>query len=96
MKAVVVTDAETKLPIAFVEVRDYLDREEMLRMKQECEKNAKAKAEKELKEKKDLEKRIETLEKKTDKLTKAIKLSLGFGGDLDEVEKELTGGESNG
>lgn len=96
MKAVVVTDAETKLPIAFVEVRDYLDREEMLRMRQECEKNAKAKAEKELKEKKDLEKRIETIEKKTDKLTKAMKLVLGLGGDLDEVEKELTGGESNG
>lgn len=96
MKAVVVTDAETKLPIAFVEVRDYLDREEMLRMKQECEKNAKAKAEKELKEKKDLEKRIEALEKKTDTLTKAIRLALGFGGNLGEVEKELAGGESNG
>lgn len=96
MKAVVVTDAETKLPIAFVEVRDYLDREEMLRMRQECEKNAKAKAEKELKEKRDLEKRVEALEKKADTLTKAIKLVLGFGGDLDEVEKELTGGESNG
>lgn len=96
MKAVVVTDAETKLPIAFVEVRDYLDREEMLRMRQECEKNAKAKAEKELKEKRDLEKRVEALGKKADTLTKAIKLVLGFGGDLDEVEKELTGGESNG
>ena len=54
MKAIVITDRETKLPIAFVEVRDYLDREEMLRMKQECESNAKAKAEKELKEKKAL------------------------------------------
>lgn len=96
MKAVVVTDAETKLPIAFVEVRDYLDREEMLRMRQECEKNAKAKAEKELKEKKDLERRVEALEKRADSLTKAIKLALGFGGSLDEVEKELTGGESNG
>ena len=96
MKAVVVTDAETKLPIAFVEVRDYLDREEMLRMKQECEKNAKAKAEKELKEKKALNEKIEALGKKTDTLTKAMKLVLGFGGDLDEVEKELTGGESNG
>ena len=32
MKAIVITDRETKLPIAFVEVRDYLDREEMLRM----------------------------------------------------------------
>lgn len=96
MKAVVVTDAETKLPIAFVEVRDYLDREEMLRMKQECEKNAKAKAEKEKKEKDALNERIKTLEKKTDSLTKAVKLALGFGGDLDEVEKELAGGESNG
>ena len=96
MKAVVVTDAETKLPIAFVEVRDYLDREEMLRMRQECEKNAKAKAEKEREEKEALNERIKTLEKKTDSLTKAVKLALGFGGDLDEVEKELTGGESNG
>lgn len=96
MKAVVVTDAETKLPIAFVEVRDYLDREEMLRMRQECEKNAKAKAEKERKEKEALNERIKTLEKKTESLTKAVKLALGFGGDLDEVEKELTGGESNG
>ncbi len=96
MKAVVVTDAETKLPIAFVEVRDYLDREEMLRMKQECEKNAKAKAEKERKEKEALNERIKTLEKKTESLTKAAKLALGFGGDLDEVEKELTGGEANG
>lgn len=96
MKAVVVTDAETKLPIAFVEVRDYLDREEMLRMRQECEKNAKAKAEKEREEKDALNERIKTLEKKTDSLTKAVKLVLGFGGDLDEVEKELAGGESNG
>ena len=96
MKAVVVTDAETKLPIAFVEVRDFLDREEMLRMRQECEKNAKAKAEKEREEREVLNKRIKTLEKKTDSLTKAVKLVLGFGGDLDEVEKELTGGESNG
>lgn len=96
MKAVVVTDAETKLPIAFVEVRDFLDREEMLRMKQECEKNAKAKAEKERKEKEALNERIKTIEKKTESLTKAVKLVLGFGGDLDEVEKELTGGEDNG
>ena len=96
MKAIVITDGETKLPIAFVEVRDYLDREEMLSMKQECEKNAKALAEKELKERKALNERIESLEKKADSLTKAIKLVLGFGGDLDEVEKELNGGESNG
>lgn len=96
MKAVVVTDAETKLPIAFVEVRDYLDREEMLRMRQECEKNAKAKAEKELKERKDLEKKIEDLGKKADKLTKAVKVALGLGGSLEDVEAELTGGEDNG
>ena len=96
MKAVVITDAETKLPIAFVEVRDYLDREEMLRMRQECENNAKAKAEQERKEKEALNKKIEALEKKDSKLTEAIKVILGLGGDLDEVEKELTGGESNG
>lgn len=96
MKAVVVTDAETKLPIAFVEVRDYLDREEMLRMRQECEKNAKDKAKKEREDKDALNERIKTLEKKTDSLTKAVKLALGFGGSLEEVEKELTGGESNG
>ena len=96
MKAIVITDKETNLPIALFEVKDFLNREELLSMRQECERNAKAKAEKELKEKKDLEKRIETLEKKTDTLAKAMKLVLGFGGDLDEVEKELTGGESNG
>lgn len=96
MKAIVITDPETKLPIAVFEVKDFLDQNELKIMRKDCEANAKTKAEKELKEKKDLEKRIETLEKKAEKLTKAIKLSLGFGGDLDEVEKELTGGESNG
>ena len=96
MKAIVVTDAETKLPIAIFEVRDCLDKGEFLRMRQECERNAKAKAEKERKGKEALDKRIEALERKANTLTKAVKLALGLGGDLDEVEKELTGGESNG
>lgn len=96
MKAIVITDPETKLPIAVFEVKDFLDQNELKIMRKDCDANAKAKAEKELKEKKDLEKRIEALEKKTETLTKAVKLALGFGGDLDEVEKELTGGESNG
>ena len=96
MKAIVITDPETKLPIAVFEVKDFLDQNELKIMRKDCEANAKAKAEKELKEKKDLEKRIEDLEKKTDTLTKAIRLALGFGGNLGEVEKELAGGESNG
>ena len=96
MKAIVITDSETKLPIAVFEVKDFLDRNELNIMRKDCEANAKAKAEKEREEKKALNERIENLEKKADALTKAMKLVLGFGGDLDEVEKELTGGESNG
>lgn len=96
MKAIVITDPETKLPIAVFEVKDFLDQNELKIMRKDCEANAKAKAEKELKEKEALNKKIEALEKETSKLTKAVKLALGFGGDLDEVEKELTGGESNG
>lgn len=96
MKAIVITDSETKLPIAVLEVKDFLDQNELKIMRKDCEANAKAKAEKERKEKEALNERIESLEKKTEPLTKAVKLALGFGGDLDEVEKELTGGESNG
>ena len=96
MKAIVITDPETKLPIAVFEVKDFLDQNELKIMRKDCEANAKTKAENELKEKKALEKRIEDLEKKTDTLTKAIRLALGFGGNLGEVEKELAGGESNG
>ena len=91
MKAIVIFDSETKLPIAVFEVKDFLDQNELKIMR-----NAKAKAEKELKEKEALNERIKTIEKRADTLTKAVKLVLGFGGDLDEVEKELTGGESNG
>ena len=96
MKAIVITDAETKLPIAVFEVKDFLDQNELKIMRKDCEANAKAKAEKERKEKEVLNQKIEALEKKTDSLTKAMRLVLGFGGDLDEVEKELAGGESNG
>lgn len=96
MKAIVITDWETKLPIAISEVRDCLDEGELLRMREECERNAKAKAEKKRKERDALTKRVEDLEKRNETLTKAVKLVLGYGGDLDEVEKELTGGESNG
>lgn len=96
MKAIVIFDSETKLPIAVFEVKDFLDQNELKIMRKDCEKNAKAKAEKELKEKEALNERIKTIEKRADTLTKAVKLVLGFGGDLDEVEKELTGGESNG
>ena len=96
MKAIVITDSETKLPIAVFEIKDFLDQNELKIMRKDCEANAKAKAEKEREEKKALNEKIETLEKKTGTLTKAIKLVLGFGGDLDEIEKELTGGESNG
>ena len=94
MKAIVIT--EKGLPTAFAEVREYQTRGEAEAMRKECEANARAKAEEEKKEKETLNKRIENLEKKTDMLTKAIKLVLGFGGDLDEIERELTGGESNG
>ena len=96
MKAIVITDPKTKLPIAIFEVKDFLDQNELKIMRKDCEANAKAKAERELEERKALERRVESLEKKADPLTKAIRLVLGFGGDLDEVEKELTGGESNG
>ena len=96
MKAIVINDSETKLPIAVFEVKDFLDQNELKIMRKDCEANAKAKAEKEREEKKALNERIETLEKKTDTLARAVKLALGLGGDLDEVEKELTGGESNG
>jgi len=94
MKAIVIT--EKGLPTAFAEVREYQTKAEAEEMRKECEANAKAKAEAEKKEKEALDKRIETLEKRNDTLTKAIKLVLGFGGDLDEIERELTGGESNG
>ncbi len=94
MKAIVIT--EKGLPTAFAEVREYQTRGEAEAMREECEANARAKAEKEREEKEALNKRIETLEKRDATLTKAIKLVLGFGGDLDEIEKELTGGESNG
>ena len=96
MKAIVITDPETKLPIAVFEVKDFLDQNELKIMRKDCEANAKAKAEQERKEKEALNKKIEALEKKDSKLTKAIKVILGLDGDLDEVEKELTGGESNG
>ena len=94
MKAIVIT--EKGLPVAFAEVREYQTKAEAEEMRKECEKNARAKAEAELKEKEALDERVKALEKRNDTLTKAIKLVLGFGGDLDEVEKELTGGESNG
>lgn len=96
MKAIVITDSETKLPIAVLEVKDFLDQNELEIMRKDCEANAKAKAEKEKKEKEALNKKIESLEKETSKLTKAVKLALGLGGDLDNVEKDLAGGESNG
>ena len=96
MKAIVITDAETKLPIAVFEVREFLDQNELKIMRKDCEANAKAKAEKERKEKEALNERIESLEKKTESLTEAVKLALGLGGSLDEVERDLTGGESNG
>ena len=94
MKAIVIT--EKGLPVALAEVRENQGRADLEAMREECERNAKAKAEKELKEKEALEKRINTLEERNLKIEDAIKLLLGLGGDLDEVEKEFNGGEANG
>ena len=94
MKAIVIT--EKGLPMALAEVREYQGRDDLEAMREECERNAKAKAEKELKEREALENRMKALEESNSRLTGAIKLLLGLGGDLDEVEKEFNGGEANG
>ena len=93
MKAIVIT--EKGLPMALAEVREYQGRADLEAMREECERNAEAKAKKEKEWKEALESRIKTLEERDSKIENAIKLLLGLGGDLDEVEKEF-GGEANG
>ena len=93
MKAIVIT--EKGLPVALAEVREYQGRADLEAMREECERNAEAKAKKEKEEREALESRMKALEESNSKITDAIKPLLGFGGELEDVEKEF-GGEANG